>query len=277
MFNDIIGNLLGNEFVLPMKVSIANLETFCYTLFFEGNNIMDNITRLQLSAFVQTHIEPNDPKDLQFLMNEFNNLDIYTLLPSPMLIQTVDVLTQQPKNTSQLAFFTPDQSCQIVCLDNRIDITLNQIGKGSEISFDFAQKALQIIMRKYSIYANRLALNVDTINPSFSGDFRKQELKSVFSEYFKEKSIIDWATNVVIRENITINNTNEELNIITTLNTIQNINTNERAIACHLDVSTAPENSTYRLKEEHIKEFSDKAFSFADEIAKSISEFKNDL
>lgn len=231
---------------------------------------MDNITRLQLSAFVQTHIEPNDSGDLQFLMNEFNKLGTYTLLPSPVMTQTVDILTQQPKNISQLAFFTTNQSCQIMCFDNRIDITLNQIGKENEISFDFAQKALQIIMEKYSIYANRFALNVDIINPSFSEDFRQQELKSIFNGYFNEKNILDWATNVVIRENITINNTNEELNIITTLNTLQEMNTNKRVMGSHLDISTAPENTTYRLKHEHIKEFSDTAFSFADKIVKSI-------
>ncbi len=243
---------------------------------------MSFVLNAQLSVFCNVRIEP-DPENITALLTEINKLGQYVLLPNLITGQNIDLAAKQVKNITNLAFVTTDQSCQIVCMDNRIDVTINSNPDNPELSLEesveYANRVLKIIMDKYSIMGNRLALNTSILSNNCSDSFedlRIMQKMYVPMDYYKGKEVAEWATRINSRILINIGPTTENLNVITDLNAVEDTAGGNKRILCHADINTLAENTGYRFNWEKLSDFSAEVLKIAHSIKISFEGLESD-
>lgn len=241
---------------------------------------MSIIVSVQLSVFSNSRIEPL-PENITSLMSDLNSLGNYVFLPSVMTGQNFDLISKQLKNVTNLAFFSTDQLCQIVCFDNRIDVTINNHPNGSGLdlnkSLAFAKCAMKIVQNKNGILGNRLALNIHILCDAYTGSFSKTIYGKEFYvplAYYKDKELNEWSTRTNARVHLCVGTTSELSNIITDLTIVEEGNGNQRVL-CHLDINTLAENQGLRFNSENLDLFISDAAGITMEIKKNIEEVGN--
>lgn len=217
---------------------------------------MGLILNVQLSVFCNYTIEPN-AQNISSLMNEINGLGKLEFLPSIMPEQNIDLATGKIDSVSNLSFVTSDQSNQIICRNERIDCILNvSVNKEAEIENDveFAKQIITLIMKKYSIQSNRLALNINCLgNQIEEMKFDGKIIPAL--KFYQNKDIKEWNLRNNTSYPITISKKQEYINIITELGiAINSLNKQKRTI-CHVDINTLPESKGYRFNCEDFERF----------------------
>lgn len=236
---------------------------------------MGMLLNVQLSVFGNYHIETT-AKNVSNLMQKLNELGEFEFLPNIISGQNIDLLAGKINTTSNLSFVTSSQSCQIICMDNRMDCLLkfdSEYQDTIDNGLAFCNRVLGVIMDNFPILGNRLAININELSNPVSGDLLETNLgKSVVSvlDFYKDKKLDEWSTRANTRLSVDISGKPENLNIITELNIATNNQINEKRILCHLDINTVQENQGYRFNKEDLS-------SFIDETRKIIENLKNNF
>ena len=229
---------------------------------------MGAILSIQLSAFSNKKIIPST-ENITFMMNDLKRITGVDYLPSIINTQKVDIPTGNIEIVPNLSFFTADRKSQIICPENRIDCNFfYEINEQATVDRDykFAENILQEIMEKATILANRLALNVNFVSKVCDGSskFEKQVMHIV--PFYQEKTLKEWSSRTNGKGKITINDCEEELNVITEYNhSNQQIN-GEKRIVCHSDINTIHENTDYRFSYNNIDSFAKQTWRIFKEI-----------
>ena len=240
---------------------------------------MSNIINLQLSVFCNKHIEPT-PEKITVLMKKINSESGLMFLPSIVNGQNIDILSRQITNVSNLAFITANQQFQIICTDNRIDIIFNT---NTETALDYdehlviAKKLLAMIMKEEAILGNRLAFNTQII-----GAKNIDNVSVLVSKYgkplsfYEGKPIEEWLLRYNSRESIDMKSEPELLNVVTNLSIVQNVDTTEKRILCHMDINTLAEQADFRFSSESIALYIAAITPFIDVIKTNFESVEND-
>ncbi len=237
---------------------------------------MSKLLNIQLSAFVKKHIEHSNIVEL---MTELNNIPGgYVLLPNVIQGQNVDLMKGEMTSIFNISFVSTDSAVRIVCMDERIDCTLsfeNSEPKNIMECLDYAKNVVKLILNKFSITSNRLALNINELSEGTVDKDIDIRNNTSFSkiittlDYCNDKVLNEWATRSNVRVPITINGESEILNVITELNLVKNQKDLKQKILWHADINTIAEHSDYRFDDEDIDSFVSEAINIADEIKNS--------
>jgi len=236
---------------------------------------MSNIINFQLSVFCNKRIEPTSEK-ITDLMKEIKSISQMDFLPNIINGQIIDMMAKQVIKVSNLSFATPDQTRQIIYMDDRIDFISNAVDEvflEYEKELSLAEALLQFVLERDSIQGNRLALNLKMIcENSFDGisPFAIKLCKPL--DYYIDKPIEEWSNRCNTRETIRLGELDEVLNVVTSLSMTQNISTAQKYVLCHIDINTIAERNSFRFSSESIADFVAEVKPIADNIKSNFSE-----
>lgn len=220
---------------------------------------MEFLKDVQFSVFTNNRIEPT-PELVNTLLGELNILGKYEFIPSMIAGKNIDLVAGVVKTINNISFVTIDKSAQITCMDDRIDVVVNNPINSPNQTIEelliFAHDALTKIMDINHIFSNRLAINIGLYSDVISGPVKDTNLIKSLSNtvnYYDNKEIIEWSSRVNAREEIYVDN-NELLNVITNLSLVFDSNKQKRFL-CHMDINTVFENSGYRFSSSSLKSF----------------------
>ena len=222
---------------------------------------MGAILSMQLSAFSNKRIVPSTD-NIAILMPKLKEISGADLLPSILNTQKIDISSGNVENVPNLSFSTIDNKEKVVCTENRIDCTFNfEVEEQTTVlqSFEAAVKILRFIMENGSVFANRLALNVNFISNVCDGNtkFEKQVMRIV--PFYQDKDIKEWSSRTNARGTMQVHGKGEELNIITEYNHVTQNEIGETRIVCHSDINTIPDNKDYRFTFSDVECFANQA------------------
>lgn len=234
------------------------------------------ISRVQVSVFCNHRIEPI-AENISYLMTELEKITSKTYLPSVTTVQNIDMLTNQIRAVPNLLMKTADQSSQITCMDNRIDSVIigsDQLNPPTLESYvNTAVAAISIVLRKFNVDGNRLALNVYSWGQPRPGlVFKANEISSHSSvlAYYTEKELFEWSSRVNTRVGTEIRGKQEILNVLTDLSIIRNEIDNMRRLQCLVDINTIGENTAMRFNPEDLSPFCSESVAIANEIINDV-------
>lgn len=240
---------------------------------------VSNIINLQVSIFCNKHIEPT-PEKITTLMGKINLMSKLNFLPNIVNGQNIDILTKRVTNISNLAFTTANQQFQILCMDNRIDIIFNT---NADVALDYkrhiviAESILKLIMDEEEIIGNRLAFNIQIIGAKSIGD-----VSAFVSKYgkplsfYENRAIEEWVLRYNSREPIDMAGKSETLNVVTNLSIVQNVDTAEKRILCHMDINTLAEQATFRFSSDSVTLYIAAITPIIDAIKTNFESVEND-
>lgn len=241
-------------------------------LYFLGNryyNVFDNIFRrsinmatvlnYQLTIFGTYSIEPS-PDTITLLMNAINKATGELFLPNLISGQQVEIPSNRITTISNLGYVTQNQKYNISILNERIDINYHRVDNsdlGISDFYQFAVKALSAIMQECSLKSNRLAANIqvlaNAIHEPLIPDLGKKLVAS--AEYYDDKPFVEWSTRINSISFVQIDNIEEKLNTILSINTAVENPSQRQALLYHLDINTVPQNTTLRFCNTSLAEF----------------------
>ena len=231
------------------------------------------IAKVQVSIFCNQRIEPT-AENISYLMKELQSETERSYLPSVVTVPNFDIMTNQIKAASNLVLQTTDQFSQINCFDNRIDSIVNRLVQSNDLDLEstisIAVKAISVVLRRFDIQGNRLAVNIYSWDKTISGtEFMANEMLSSPFGYYKDKKLIEWSNRVNTRVSIDIDKQLEILNVISDLSVIKNEETNERRLQCLIDINTISENAMTRFSTHNLEPFCKESIVIAEEIINS--------
>jgi hypothetical protein len=237
---------------------------------------MKNVISLQLVVFCNRHIAPT-PDKIVSIMERINSLSELEFLPSTITAQNIDVFTRQVMNVSNLSFSTlvAEKACKITYHDTRIDVVFDVTSNtflNYEQDVSIASKLLETVMDVDNIVGNRLAFIVGTVNVAGSDSYStlvNSMMKPL--EFYKERTLDEWAYSCNIRETVDIKGVKEAVNVLTDMGCAQNLVTIEKGLRCQTDINTLPEHGEYRFSACDIQHFINAVKPTADTI---MSEFE---
>ncbi len=188
--------------------------------------------------------------------------------------------------TPRLWLNTPNNEWAIHFASNRIDIEQNPVDEnGSNIgsSSDFKNTAHEYftrILSEFNKKFNRISLVTSGLTKQFSEDKLNEICQKLFVLIPKyiDNPPFEWNSRLVSRQNITIDDLKEVLNIITNINRIrgQIINNNKilefDRIELSIEINTIAENPELRFTNNSLQGFFDKAISIQDGLLTEIEE-----
>ena len=226
-----------------------------------GGNDMANFMDIQFSVFGNFKEIEATHENIMRLMMELKD---FKLLPSTFVNQNINIDTKEVESENRISFVSMDQSFKLVINSERVDFTYNsnKIEKSNDTvfineKFTYFYEVYLALFKTLEIKGNRLAVNInllgDRIINNSVAEYFNNNIKAF--KFYKDKNISDWNYSTTAKSFITINNLNEELNIITNLNTISNIDNLEKRLLCHFDINTVKENTNERFINENINDF----------------------
>ena len=194
-----------------------------------------------------------------------------------------NIMNNSPIITPMLEFISRNSNISIQICNDRINIVkpfqINEQGNKVDYNENDFIKAVKDIQKKllgyYDIKGSRISYVVNFCKK----DERQIEIvkNKVVSDYFyKSQDTFEWSSRSAVKEIFNINNNNEEINVITSLN----YNPNRLKIAIgknvveiyglmyNIDINTSPINMQTRIDSNFIDEF----YSQALRLLKSIEE-----
>lgn len=221
---------------------------------------MGILLNVQLSVFGNYHIDTK-PDNITTLMEKLNQLGRFEFLPNVVNGQNIDLLGGKVNIVSNLSFITATRQCQIMCMDERIDCTINYNADTQETidsALDFTNSVLNVIMDTFPILGNRLAINVNKLGEPYEGDIKSTRIGEVLVSnlpYYQDKELVEWSSRSNTQMPVSIGEKEEVLNVISELNIATNNQTQEKTMLCHIDFNTVPQNTGFRFNNEHLTEF----------------------
>lgn len=223
-----------------------------YYQFEERSVHMGVLMNVQLTAFSNNRIEPTTAI-IELLLKELNSLGGYAFLPNMITGQNIDIAAGTIKPVNNLSFLTIDQTVQIVCMNERIDVIFNGNKDNQDTTIEdfleFAEKALAFVMKQNNVYSNRLAINISLLSDVFEKELRDTKLGKKLCntlDFYNDGEIEEWLTRTNSRRCINMPQ-NEVLNVITELSVVKENVTNNKRFLCHMDINTIQENAGYRF------------------------------
>ena len=236
---------------------------------------MSKLLNIQLSAFVNNHIDHTNVVDL---MTELNNINPdVTLLPNIIQGQNIDIIKGEMTNRFNISFVSPDNAIRVICMDERIDCNLSfeKIDPLSiDESLDYMGKVLKTILSKYNMPSNRLAININelsNITIEENTDIRECSVSNnilTTLDYYNEKNLIEWSTRCNSQVPVKISKKDDVLNVITDISSVINTATKAKKFLLHSDINTIPEHMNFRFNHNDIDSF----VAVVGEIIKSIKD-----
>lgn len=215
----------------------------------------------QLSIFGDYNIEPT-PQKMTEIMNTVNETGDMIFLPSLITGQRIDSPNGLVQTTSNLGWVTQDQMYNIAILDDRIDINYNKQNNNltdSDIDefYKMASKLMVALMSNLDVKARRLAVNLQMLIDTLTEDaILKLSEKMIACPIFaKEKPKLEWSYRLNVMGDISIQGKQEELNIITDINTARAIADQKLVLLYHIDINTFPKKTDLRFTKDAIAEF----------------------
>ncbi len=241
---------------------------------------MSEVLLVQISAFGNKRIKP-EPGIITALMQELIKLTNREFLPSVIPVPKLVVGEQKIALISNLTFATADNSCQILCVDKRIDCAFNLDKKEQDSIEEKCRLGAQIvsyIMKQSDVIANRLALNVNYDSNACNGStkFERQIIK--VTSYYKKKRIVEWGNRVNGQTTVKIDGRDELLNVVTSYNCnrYKLPKDAEMKVNCNADINTVAENNDYRFKYDCMESFTLQAKQIFDKLYEDIEVLTND-
>lgn len=236
--------------------------------------MMSAILSIQLSAFGNKKITPN-AENISRLMPKLKEFSEIEFLPNIINTQKIDIETGSIENLPNLSFVSIDNKSQVVCTENRIDCIFKfDLTKqsGTDLRFDTSSKIISFIMQNGSVVANRLALNVTHLSDTCNGNsvFEKQVMHTV--PFYQGKNIKEWSSRINAFGQMSINNSTENLNIITEYTHASQSTSGETRIVCHTDINTVAENKDFRFEYATFDEFVSQAKDIFNGIQSDLEE-----
>ena len=234
---------------------------------------------VQYSVFSNNRIDPT-PDIVNTMLTELNSMDKFSFIPNLITGQNIDLLAGKMNPVNNISFTTVDQLVQIACMNERIDVVLNGTEKNQDFTVEerilYARSVLYMIMKKYHIFSNRLALNISLLSNPIEGSVQETPLgKKLCStlDFYSDNSLEEWSSRVNARKSIKIEN-DELLNIITELSLFVD-GSGKKRFLCHMDINTIFENSGYRFSFESLERFDCEVKKIVNEIAHNFEEVNN--
>ena len=229
---------------------------------------MGSVLKIQLSAFSNKRIVPS-ANNIAIIMPKLKEISGIEFLPSVVNSQKIDISTGMIENVSNLSFLSADSTGQVICSDNRLDCIINVSADHQDVveeRFNTTSAILQFLMEATNTVANRLALNVTFVSDICNENsvFEKQVMHVV--PFYQNRIIKEWSSRVNAEGTMTINNIEENLNIITEYSRGIEPNTMKTRILCHSDINTVAENRDFRFEHDAIDLFEKKEKSIFEEI-----------
>ena len=228
----------------------------------------------QLSVFGNYTISPT-PDTISTLMGKINDTTQKTFLPNIINSQQIELPSNKITTLSNLGFVSQDQKFSIAILNERIDINYSRIDD-SDIDirsfYEFAVKALVVIIEHSGIVSNRLAINIHQVNEVESFEKLKVLGKSLIKTptYYNDKNYEEWSLRTNSNFGVTITDNQEILNIITELSSTQNTSSQKAGVLCHVDINTLQYNQNLRFGVTELNPFVESALNIASNILNDI-------
>ena len=223
---------------------------------------------IQVSAFSNKKIVPN-AENIAVIMPKLKNLSGIEFLPNIINTQKIDIATGKIDNLPNLSFASINKTGQVVCTDNRIDCIFNfEIDKQDEVEarFNTASCIISFIMQNESVFANRLALNVNYLSDVCNGNSLFETQVMHVLPFYQGKDIKEWSSRTNAVGQMKINDLDENLNVITEYTHTTEPVSGETRILCHIDINTISENQDFRFKYDAISTFIDQAKQIYEDI-----------
>lgn len=226
----------------------------------------------QFSIFGSYSIQPT-AEIIPELMSEINEELPESFIPTIIDIPNVDLKNQSVNIITNLKLITSDRRFSIVLLNDRIDINYNKVSdleQDENEFFHMAEQALRLIMDRFNLSSNRLAINIRKaimpLSPIDLNSFGKEFLKC--GQYYNDKLFNEWSTRVNSQTNVSLQDKCEEINVITNLSNASDYSQN--AVVCHIDINTLPQNMDMRFKKDILTSFINATMPIAQDIMKGI-------
>ena len=241
---------------------------------------MSILKDVQFSIFTNSRIEPTTEL-VNSLLTDINAIKKYEFVPNLITNKNVDLIANTIQTNNNISFVTLDQSVNIACMNERIDVTIRDINNSLDNNLDdyiaFARSALVLIMEKTHVYSNRLAINVSYLSKEVSDFIQntgvgKKLCKTL--DFYKNQTLVEWSTRANVRKCIRLDN-DELLNIITDISSVIDNHSGKNRFLCHMDINTVYENTGYRFSSANIEQFEREVLPIINEIKKNYEEVNN--
>lgn len=210
-----------------------------------------SILNIQLSSFCDSPIKV-DAKTSTSIVSELNKNSDIEFLPNIIVLPTLNMMTGKIDNIQTLAFSSTKQTESIVCNGNRIDIVFNLLPEKSfNETINSILNIMVLLMTKYDLRANRLAVNItwsSNTNTKFDNEYENKYLKNFKSLAIGE--IKQWSTRILFEKNIKTENLNEPVNVVVSQN--KELESQE---VYHIDINTKQERQFFRFKQDNLKNY----------------------
>lgn len=266
----------GNSMVAGQNRYLLLIDNNYYVINIEDReaSTMSVALNYQLSMFGKYSIIPS-PETITALMNKINQETQKVFLPNIINSQQIEIPANRITTIANLGFITQDQQYSITILNERIDINYNKVDD-SLISmkdfYDFAIKALYVIIGYSGVVSNRLAMNIQRVCEMESfADLRargKALLKS--ATYYDDKELAEWSMRTNSQVDVQIKESQEKLNVITDISSGQDVTGQKAAVLFHVDINTLPQNQNMRFGEDSLEPFVREAASIATNLITDI-------
>lgn len=220
---------------------------------------MTTAINYQLSMFGTYSISPT-PETIAELMPKINQNTQQAFLPNLISGQQIEIPANRVTTISNLGFVTQDQMYSISILNDRIDVTYNRVNDVEISMDDFYALALKIfatIFEAPGAISNRLAINIQEVCEMDNFEEMKRKGKDLLkpAAFYEEKALTEWSTRTNSQEIIQINESDENVNFITEISSAQDVTGQKAAILFHVDINTAPQNSSIRFNTGALSQF----------------------
>lgn len=263
----------GGDKLKPIQkrcLMFAHGKYYTFELMNTEESIMSIALNYQLSIFGKFAITPS-PEAITGLMSKINQETQQTLLPNMINSQQIEIPSNKITTVSNLGFVSQDQQYSITILNERIDINYNRVNDvtvSMDAFYSFAIKALTAIIDYSGILSNRLAMNIQQVCEMKNFSDLKMRGKSFVktAAYYNDKDFSEWSLRTNGLVDITINESQETLNVITDISSGQDVSGQQAAILFHVDINTLPQNQNMRFGKQALEPFVQNAAAIASTI-----------
>lgn len=238
------------------------------------DSTMATAINYQLSMFGAFNITPS-PDTITLLMPKINQETQAIFLPSVINSQQIEIPSNRVTTIPNLAFITPDQQYNITILNERIDVTyfkINDADISLEDFYEFAIKALSAIIECSGVISNRLAMNIQQVCEMKSSSALDSKGKALLkcAPYYADREFSEWSMRTNSQVGVQINESKEELNVITEVSSGRNVIGQKDVVLFHIDINTLSQNQNMRFGKGELNLFVQRAKSIAMPLIKEV-------
>jgi hypothetical protein len=245
--------------------------------------------RFQVSLFGNFDEIIPDGENMKFFIDEFSDKG---MIPNQYqeLTFNIDLKSKQPvpaKANQRISLTDSEKKWNIKFNTNRIDIIFNNSNIGViEIipKEKFLLEVIDFLTRINKRFSQKYK-RIGFVSQYLIEDIEIAKSSKIFVntiDYFKEKSVIEWNSNIVTREKLTYQNEIDELVNINSdarwMNARMTINSKLspfKGVLLNFDVNTIPENNNYRFDADNIQSILNELFKIENNIfEQTIENFK---